>query len=791
MQQWDRDTSGRLNRISTQLDLASEVSVQTDTMDPIPEEQQSQPGTPMNPNAYRTMRDHIHPPRVSAPSCIIPPADDVAVRPYLVPLLPTYHGMENENPYTHLRDFEEVCTTFKEGMMNMDLLKLKAFPLTLKDKAKIWLNSLRPRTIRNWAELQAEFLKKFFSAHKTNNLKRQIYTFAAHEGEKFYQCWERFMETSSACPHHGFDTWMLVNHFYDGMSPPMKQLVETMCGGNFLSKHPDEAIYFLNYVAETSKAWDEPRPREDEGLRHPSYQGETIHTISEDTLMKEKLTILTRRLDEMEMKNQHNIYSVNELSASQPSCYNHQSHGHHGENCQENVQILNQGRPPMNVPFGNSYIQNWKNHSNLPGKPYKPPIDQQQFAPTSQQQQPIPLSPVEQAILNLSKMVGTIMEEQKVLNVQTSKKFEALESSVDRKLDNMHSEISKLSNQQLQSSEKERVPSQGQQYQNMVNEICLTEDTTTRTDEVKAVVTLRSGRELKTAVPELVKPAPVVTVQANQETETVESSLNNELDGFQSEIDQKLDILQESISNLTNQFVHQEEENLEEESLTEPILVEQAQLQPQEELKVELVEAPPEELQDTPESGDTFWPWKKEEQTSALISEEESQEEECLSDTMVGEQCQQHLLLEPSDIGATFCPWENHTALFSEEINGKEPGEVPKKNVIQPNPIDLDTTATAQDTKYPLPVAPSVDQVYILPSPAPQPTPATKSKPAAPAPKAKSNPSLHAMQNFKRLVAYVHKVATTSKAQAAAYTAWHSGWFWCGFGFGASEPLHF
>ena len=57
-------------------------------------------------------------------------------------------------------------------MMDMDLLKLKAFPLTLKDKAKIWLNSLRPRTIRNWAELQAEFLKKFFSTHKTNNLKR-------------------------------------------------------------------------------------------------------------------------------------------------------------------------------------------------------------------------------------------------------------------------------------------------------------------------------------------------------------------------------------------------------------------------------------------------------------------------------------------------------------------------------------------------------------------------------------------------------------------------------------------
>ena len=114
--------------------------------------------------------------------------------------------MKNENPYTHIWEFEEVCTTLKEGAIDMDFLKLKAFSLTLKDKAKIWLNSLRLRTIRNWAELQAEFLKKFFNAHRTNSLKRQIYTFAAHNNETFYQCWERYMETISACSHHGFDT---------------------------------------------------------------------------------------------------------------------------------------------------------------------------------------------------------------------------------------------------------------------------------------------------------------------------------------------------------------------------------------------------------------------------------------------------------------------------------------------------------------------------------------------------------------------------------------------------------
>ena len=96
--------------------------------------------------------------------------------------------MKNENPYTHIKDFEEVCHTFQEGIASIDLMRLKLFPFTLKDKAKVWLNYLRPRSIRSWSELQAEFLKKFFLAHRTNGLKRQISNFVAMENEKFYAC---------------------------------------------------------------------------------------------------------------------------------------------------------------------------------------------------------------------------------------------------------------------------------------------------------------------------------------------------------------------------------------------------------------------------------------------------------------------------------------------------------------------------------------------------------------------------------------------------------------------------
>ena len=68
--------------------------------------------------------------------------------------------------------------------------------------------------------------------------------------------------SSNHCPHHGFDTWLMVSYFYDGMSSSMKQLLETMCEGYFMSKNPDEAMDFLNYVAEVSRGWDEPNKGE-------------------------------------------------------------------------------------------------------------------------------------------------------------------------------------------------------------------------------------------------------------------------------------------------------------------------------------------------------------------------------------------------------------------------------------------------------------------------------------------------------------------------------------------------
>ena len=160
-----------------------------------------------------------------------------------------------------------------------------------------------------------------------------------------------------------------------------------------------------------------------------------------------------------------------------------------------------------------------------------------------------------------------------------------------------------------------------------------------------------------------------------------------------------MDILQESISKLTNKLVHQEEENPEEECLTDTIEGEQAQLQLQEELKEEPAEDPPEELQGAPQLCVEYGPWKREEETSPMMTE---------------------------------------------EGNGKEEGEEPQKLILHLNPINLDPRATAQPQNNPLPV-------YILPLPA--------AKPIPKAPTKESNSSLPMLKNFKRLVAIVQNFA--------------------------------
>ena len=123
-------------------------------------------------------------------------------------------------------------------------------------------------------------------------------------------------------------------------------------------------------------------------------------------------------------------------------------------------------------------------------------------------------SPVEQAILNLSKVVGNFVEEQKTINAQLNQRIENVESSMDKRIDGLHkslnqkidtfqSSINSLINQQ-KVQEKGRFPSQTLPNPRGVHELCYTSEPAQKMDVVQAIITLRTGKEIEQPVP---KPA--------------------------------------------------------------------------------------------------------------------------------------------------------------------------------------------------------------------------------------------------------------------------------------------
>ena len=126
------------------------------------------------------------------------------------------------------------------------------------------------------------------------------------------------------------------------------------------------------------------------------------------------------------MRNQHQVQALAETPVPLQPCFSCQSTSHQGEHCPvapsvrdlmiEHENVVGQNKPSTNAPYGNTYNPNWRAHPNLSWKPkpppYVPPSTQQQYTDsTSQQQQLQSSSLVEQAIMNLSKVVGNFVEE--------------------------------------------------------------------------------------------------------------------------------------------------------------------------------------------------------------------------------------------------------------------------------------------------------------------------------------------------------------------------------------------
>ncbi|CAL8089735.1 unnamed protein product [Prunus armeniaca] len=190
-----------------------------------------------------------------------PLLDRFELKSGMIHLLPTYYGNTTEDPYMHIKQFFEICATIKIQGLDDEQTKMRLFPFSLKDKAKSWLYSLPNASIHTWEELSNKFLQKFFPAQKTNKIRKEILGFTQKEGEAFHECWERYKEMISSCPHHNIESWMQMQSFYEGLLDSERMMVNATSEEGLMNKAADEAFTLFESLSANSQQWSHNKGR--------------------------------------------------------------------------------------------------------------------------------------------------------------------------------------------------------------------------------------------------------------------------------------------------------------------------------------------------------------------------------------------------------------------------------------------------------------------------------------------------------------------------------------------------
>ena len=195
----------------------------------------------------------------SLPSCIqlLSIGDNnFELKPQFINTLSKYHGLESEDAYFFIREFEEVYQMIKLPNLVDNAIRLWFVPFSLKDLAKKWLYSLEAESIKSWGSFVKVFLKKFYPTHKTALIRKNITQWKQEPNKLFWKYFERFKDLLVQCPHHGLEQLRLCQILYNSLDYQNKTLFETMCGGKFLKKDENEWWKIYKDLGEKTLQWE-------------------------------------------------------------------------------------------------------------------------------------------------------------------------------------------------------------------------------------------------------------------------------------------------------------------------------------------------------------------------------------------------------------------------------------------------------------------------------------------------------------------------------------------------------
>ncbi|KAK9036815.1 hypothetical protein V6N11_021742 [Hibiscus sabdariffa] len=327
----------------------------------------------------RTVRDYLAEDLEGLNPAVTMPdfeAEHFELKPVMFNMLNTlgqFGGTPNENARQHLKSFLEICNSFKIHGVSNDVLKLKLFPYSLRDKAKTWLNNLQPGSLQSWTQLCRNFLAKFSYTNMTDHLRNQITSFRQEDDEAMHEAWERYRDLFRRCPMHGLPEWTQVSIFYNSVNTPTRMMLDASANGTLLDKPPRESLEILDKLAQND-------------YQHPtSRRGNTrrghVQLDSTDTILAQiaSLTNIVKN-----MQKQPHIQEVKAVDAFCDQCGSNHDASEWGQQVESSCYVGNFNRNNMS----NTYNPTWRNHPNFSWKNQNNTLNPQQPTQTRFQNQP-------------------------------------------------------------------------------------------------------------------------------------------------------------------------------------------------------------------------------------------------------------------------------------------------------------------------------------------------------------------------------------------------------------------
>ena len=89
--------------------------------------------------------------------------------------------------------------------MDLDVIELRVFPLSLTGEADIWFTELPYNSIFTWNQLRDVFLARYYLVSKKLNHKNRMNNFVALPGESVSSSRDRFTSFLRSVPNNRID----------------------------------------------------------------------------------------------------------------------------------------------------------------------------------------------------------------------------------------------------------------------------------------------------------------------------------------------------------------------------------------------------------------------------------------------------------------------------------------------------------------------------------------------------------------------------------------------------------